>query len=178
MKVFKSIFLTALFAIASTLAFAQEEADAINAYNEAQELAQSKDFDAAIDKFGEAIELGEAVGNTDIVTRSKNYIPKLHYQKAASAFQAFRSSPSVEGLDNVIALFNTSQEMGSEYGDDDISNRSRGVLAQLHYQKATMLFKREDFEGADTELDGGITNQSELCKSVLPKRISSKKTRW
>ncbi|MBO6537275.1 MAG: tetratricopeptide repeat protein [Balneolaceae bacterium] len=175
MKVFKSIFLTALFAIASTLAFAQEEADAINAYNEAQELAQSKDFDAAIDKFGEAIELGEAVGNTDIVTRSKNYIPKLHYQKAASAFQAFRSSPSVEGLDNVIALFNTSQEMGSEYGDDDISNRSRGVLAQLHYQKATMLFKREDFEGADTELDAALQINPNYAKAYYQKGLVAKK---
>ncbi len=175
MKLFKSIFLTAIIAMASTVAFAQEEADAINAYNEAQELAQSKDYDAAINKFGEAIELGEAVGNADIVTRSKNYIPKLFYQKAATAFQAFRSSPSVSGLDNVIALFEESQAMGSEYGDSDISNRSRGVLAQLHYQKATMLFKQEDFTGADAELDAAIQINSNYAKAYYQKGLVAKK---
>ncbi|MBO6792438.1 MAG: tetratricopeptide repeat protein [Balneolaceae bacterium] len=175
MKLFKSIFLTALIAMASTVAFAQEEADAINAYNEAQELAQSKDFDAAINKFGEAIELGEAVGNADIVTRSKNYIPKLFYQKAAAAFQAFRSSPSVSGLDNVIALFEESQSMGTEYGDSDISNRSRGVLAQLHFQKGTMLYKQENFEAADASFDKALQINSNYAKAYYQKGLVAKK---
>jgi|GEM_PF-169516 len=174
MKVFKSIFLTAMIAMASTLAYAQEEADAINAYNEALGLAQSKDFQAAIDKFTEAISLADAVGNADIVTRSRTQIPKLYYQKAATSYNAFRSSPNVANLDAAIAEFVVSQEKGVEFEDNDIRNRSRGILAQLHFQKGSLLFKQEDFAGADAALNEAITINANYAKAYYQKGLVAK----
>lgn len=175
MKVIKSILLTAMIAMASTLAYAQEEADAINAYNEALGFAQNKDYQAAIDKFSEAIELADALGNTDIVTRSRTQIPKLYYQKAALAYNAFRSSPNIPNLEAAITEFTVSQEKGTEYSDNDISNRSRGVLAQLNYQKATLLFKQEDFAGADAALNEAIRINANYAKAYYQKGLVAKK---
>lgn len=175
MKVIKSILLTAMIAMASTLAYAQEEADAINAYNEALGFAQNKDYQAAIDKFSEAIDLADAIGNTDIVSRSRTQIPKLYYQKAALAYNAFRSSPNIPNLDAAIAEFTVSREKGAEYDDNDISNRSRGVLAQLNYQKATLLFKQEDFAGADAALNEAITINANYAKAYYQKGLVAKK---
>jgi len=174
MKVIKSILLTAMIAIASTLAYAQEEADAINAYNEALGLAQNKDFQAAIDKFSEAIELADAIGNTDISTRSRTQIPKLYYQKAATAYNAFRSSPNIPNLEAAITEFTVSQEKGTEYEDNDIKNRSRGVLAQLNFQKGSLLLKAEDYVGADAALDEAIRINANYAKAYYQKGLVAK----
>jgi tetratricopeptide (TPR) repeat protein len=174
MKVIKSILLTAMIAMASTLAYAQEEADAINAYNEALSSAQNKDFQAAIDKFTEAIGLAEAIGNTDIVTRSRTQIPKLYYQKAASAYNAFRSSPNIPNLEAAISEFTVSQQQGTEFGDNDIANRSRGVLAQLNFQKGTLLIRTEDFEGADAALNEAISINANYAKAYYQKGLVAK----
>ncbi|MGB0346313.1 MAG: hypothetical protein ACPGGA_02435 [Balneolaceae bacterium] len=174
MKVIKSILLTAMIAMASTLAYAQEEADAINAYNEALSFAQNKDFQAAIDKFTEAIGLAEALGNTDIVNRSRTQIPKLYYQKAATAYNAFRSSPNIPNLDAAITEFTVSQEKGNEFSDNDIANRSRGVLAQLNFQKGSLLLKAEDFAGADAALNEAIRINANYAKAYYQKGLVAK----
>lgn len=174
MKVIKNLLFTVLFAMFAVFSNAQE-ADAINAYNEALSLAQNKDFKSAIDKFGEAIELAEAIGNTDIVTRSKTQIPKLYYQEAAKAFKVFRSSPSVSNLDVAIAQFLKSQSIGNEYSDSDISNRSRGVLAQLYFQKGSLLLKTEDYSGADAALNEAINVNANYAKAYYQKGLVAKK---
>ncbi len=174
MKVIKSILLTAMIAMASIFAYAQEEADAINAYNEALGLAQSKDFQAAIDKFIEAIDLAEAVENTDIVTRSRDYIPKMYIQKAMLAYQAFRGSPNIANIDAAIAEFTESQAMGAEYEDSEVANRSRGVLAQLNFQKATLQLRQEDFSGADASLNEAIRINANYAKAYYQKGLVAK----
>lgn len=177
MKVLKSITLLVAIAMASTFAYAQDQdqAEAITTYNEALELAQSKNFEAAIDKFNSAITLAEEVGNSDILERSKKQMPKMYYSKAVGAYNTFRSSPSIPNLEAAISEFKVSQQMGAEYDDSDISNRSRGVLAQLNYQKATMLFKQEDFTGADAALNEAITINANYAKAYYQKGLVQKK---
>lgn len=174
MKAIKTILLAAMMVSASTLVYAQEETDAINSYNEALSLAQNKDFKSAIDKFGEAIELAESIGNTDIASRSRTQIPKLYYQKAAKAFKDFKSSPSISNLDITISEFKESQAKGNQYSDSDISNRSRGVLAQLYFQKGSLLYKKEDFVGADAALNEAITINANYAKAYYQKGLVSK----
>ena len=174
MKVIKSILLTAMIAMASTLAYAQEEADAINAYNEALGFAQNKDYQAAIDKFIEAIDLAEAVENTDIVTRSQAYIPKMYIQKAMLSYQAFRSSPNIPNIDAAITEFTDSQSIGNEYSDSDVANQSRGVLAQLNFQKASLQYRQEDFAGADASLNEAIRINANYAKAYYQKGLVAK----
>ena len=86
---------------------AQDQTAAITAYNEARELAQAKNYLAAIDKYSEAIDIASQLGNEgqDIKTRSEKQIPKLYFTVAVDAFNEFRSGPSLAKLDTAIVLF-------------------------------------------------------------------------
>lgn len=174
MKVFKSIFLTVMIVFASASVFAQDEAAAINTYNEALELVGSKSFDAAISKFQEAIKLADEVGNADIKERSTKQIPQLFYQKAVASFNTFRSQKSLDALEQAIADFQVSFDKGKEYSDSDIENRSVRVIAQLYYTKGTMLLKQEDYVGADAEFDKAIEINPNYAKAYYQKGLVHK----
>ena len=175
MKVIKKILLTLTIVLATTLAYAQGgEADAINAYNEALGFAETKDYPAAIDKFQEAIALAEDVGNSDIISRSTTQIPKLYFQKAVAAYNTFKSNSNLVNLESAISEFTTAQEMGEKYDDDNIFNRSRGVLAQLNFQKGSILLKSEDFKGADVALNEAININANYAKAYYQKGLVAK----
>lgn len=175
MKVFKNIFLTAMVSLASTFAFAQAtDADAINAYNEALSVAQSEDYDAAIEAFLAAIDIAKEVGNNDIIERSTNQIPKLYYRKAVSSFKRFQSVKSVDALDQAIADFETSYKKAQEYNDTEIEQRSIRVVPQLHYQKGTLFLKQEEFESADAEFDKAIEMNPNYAKAFYQKGLVHK----
>lgn len=179
MKDLKRFFLVFVFALASVAVQAQNgNTDAINAYNEALELAQAKDYDAAISKYREAITIAEGLGadGEDIKTRSENAIPKMYFSKAIDAYNAFKSSPSIPNLDAAIAQFAEARTVGADSGDDQVRDRARGVLAQLHYQKGTMLFKRENFIEAEEALNNAIQVNPNYAKAYYQKGLVHKKT--
>ncbi len=178
MKDLKRIFLIAIFALGSIAVQAQNE-DAINAYNEALELAQSKNYDAAITKYREAITIAEGLGadGEDIKSRSEKAIPQMYFSKAVDAYNTFKSSPTIPNLDTAIAQFGEARTIGAESGDDQIRDRSRGVLAQLHYQKGTMLFKRENFVDAEASFDQAIQVNANYAKAYYQKALVHKKNK-
>ena len=179
MKDLKRIFLIAVIALTSVAVNAQESlTDAITAYNKAQELAKSSELVDAISMYEQAITIASGLGTEgqDIKYRSEKAIPKLYFAKAAAAYKAFQGSPSVENLDVAIAEFGSAQQAGTDSGDAQVESKSRGVLAQLHYQKATMLFKREDFAGADESLDMAIETNANYAKAYYQKGLVHKKT--
>lgn len=178
MKDFKRLFFIAVFALGSIAVQAQDNSAAITAYNEALELAQAKDYQAAIDKYQEAISIAEGLGadGNDIKQRSEKAIPRLYFSKAVAAYNTFKGSPSIPNLDAAVAEFDEARTVGDESGDTEIRDRARGVLAQLHYQKATMLFKREDFAGADEALNKAIETNANYAKAYYQKGLVHKKT--
>lgn len=178
MKDLKKIFLLTIFMLASVMVNAQSSlTDAINAYNEAQGLAQSDEFVNAISKYKEAITIAEELGTEgqDIKDRSEKAIPKLYFAKAAAAYKGFQSAKTVESLDVAISEFDEAREVGGTSGDTQVQSRARGVLAQLYYQKGTMLFKREDFAGADAALNNAIQTNANYAKAYYQKGLVHKK---
>lgn len=166
--------------IVLTLTFsvqAQDQTAAITAYNEARELAQSKKYSDAIDKYSEAIEIASQLGadGEDIKNRSEKQIPKLYFTIAVDAFNEFRSGPSLEKLDAAIELFAQSEEIGVTSGDTDVQRKSTSVLAQLNYQKGIMLFKRELFVEAEAALDEAIRINANYAKAYYQKALVHKK---
>mgnify|MGYP001250801116 FL=1 len=151
MKDFKKYILLVAVVLFAVPLFAQDQTAAITAYNEARDLAQSKQYDAAIEKYQEAMNIAGELGadGEDIKSRSEKAIPKLYYSKAVDTYNGFRSSPSIPNLDAAIAEFEEAQKVGNDSGDTQIARKSQGILAQLNYQKGIMLFKREDFEGSE-----------------------------
>ena len=177
MKDLKRIFLIAVFALGAIGIQAQDNSSAITTYNEALELAQSKDFDAAIEKYREAISIAEGLGaeGEDIKTRSERAIPKMYFSKAVEAYNTFKSSPTIPNLDTAIAEFSQARTVGADSGDDQVRDRSRGVLAQLHFQKGTMLFKRENFVEAEASFDKAIEVNANYAKAYYQKALVHKK---
>ncbi|MBK97903.1 MAG: hypothetical protein CL672_03815 [Balneola sp.] len=163
--------------LAGTFLMAQDRTAAINAYNKAQELAQAKNYLVAIDKYTEAIDIASQLGNDaeDIKTRSEKKIPKLYYTIAVDAFNDFRSGPSLEKLDTAIALFYQSKEIGASSGDTDVQNKSTNVLAQLNFQKGTMLYKREMFAESEVAFNEAIKINPNYAKAYYQRALVHKK---
>ncbi len=177
MKDLKRIFLLFVIALVSISVNAQTTiSDAINAYNEAQSLAQSNEYETAISKYQSAISIAEELGieGQDIKDRSEKAIPKLYFAKAAAAYKVFQGSPTIPNLDIAISEFDAAREIGGSSGDTQVQSRSRGVLAQLYYQKGTMLFKREDYAGADAALNNAIQTNSNYAKAYYQKGLVHK----
>ena len=175
---FKRIGLIAVLAMGTVTVSAQQSlTDAINVYNQARELAQSKDYDTAISMYEQAVVIASELGTEgqDIKDRSEKAIPKLYFSKAADSYNTFKGSPSIPNLDIAIDNFLTAQEVGTESGDTQVQSKSGSVLAQLYYQKATMLFKREDFTGADEALNKAIETNSNYAKAYYQKGLVYKK---
>lgn len=163
--------------LAGTFLMAQDQTAAITAYNEARELAQAKNYLAAIDKYSEAIDIASQLGDEgqDIKARSEKQIPKLYFTVAVDAFNEFRSGPSLAKLDTAIVLFFQSQEIGISSGDTDVQRKSTSVLAQLNYQKGLMLFKREMFVESEIALDEAIRINPNYAKAYYQKALVHKK---
>lgn len=175
----KKLFLFLVLAMTTVAVNAQQTlTDAINTYNKAQELAGAKDYDSAIAEYEEAITIAESLGaeGEDIMSRSKKAIPKLYFARAVEAYNAFRSSPNLESLDQAIEEFAEAEEIGREEGDDQVQTRATNIMAQLYYQKGTMLFKREEFESADEALNNAIQTNSNYAKAYYQKALVYQKT--
>ena len=178
MKDFKKYILLVAVVLFAVPLFAQDQTAAITAYNEARDLAQSKQYDAAIEKYQEAMNIAGELGadGEDIKSRSEKAIPKLYYSKAVDTYNGFRSSPSIPNLDAAIAEFEEAQKVGNDSGDTQIARKSQGILAQLNYQKGIKLFKREDFEGSEEALDAAIQINPNYAKAYYQKALVHKKT--
>ncbi len=177
MKDLKRLLLIAVIALGSIAVYAQDS-EAITAYNDALELAQAKDYEAAIAKYREAISIAEGLGaeGNDIKQRSEKAIPQVYFSKAVASYNTFKDSPSIPNLDTAIGEFNEAWTVGTDFEDTQVRDRARGVLAQLYYQKGTMLFKREDFAGADEALNKAIETNANYAKAYYQKGLVHKRT--
>ncbi len=178
MKVFYKSFLVLALGLISLSVSAQEYSDAVKLYNEGLVQAQSKKYEAAINSFTQAISIGEQLGTdqgTSIKDQAERQIPKMYYQNAVVSFNAFKKSKKVVDLDDAINSFGETAQVAKEYGDTDISKRSLNVIPQLYYQKATMLYNREDFDGANAALDKAINANANYAVAYYQKGLVLKK---
>lgn len=179
MKVLNKSLLVLVVGLFATSLFAQSTyEDAVKLYNNADKQAAAKDFDKAISTYMEAAKIGEELGTpqgTDIKTRSEQQIPKVQINKAASLFTKFRSSKQIADLDVAISSFEKTVEFGTKYKDDRVKQTAQGYVPQLYYQKATFLFKTENYEGADAALNNAIQANSNYAQPYYTKGLVTKK---
>ncbi len=178
MKVFNKIVLLLFVSMLAFNVSAQEYEDAVNLYNQGLELAKGKDYAGAINSFTEALNIGESLGTDQgesIKNQAERQIPKMYYQKAVVAFNTFKASKSVADLDTAIEDFVESQSIGKKFSDSDIESRSRNIIPQLHYQKSTLLYSQQDFEGSNEALDKAITANANYAKAYYQKGLVAKK---
>lgn len=178
MKVFYQSFLVLLVGLISLNVAAQEYSDAVKLYNEGLNQAKSKHYDEAISAFTQTISIGEQLGTEQgisIKAQAERQIPKMYYQKAVIAFNAFKTSKTLGDLDAAIESFDETADIAKEYNDTDISKRAAGIVPQLYYQKATLLYNRDEFDGANKALDKAINANPNYAVAYFQKGLVAKK---
>lgn len=177
MKVSKFIFSALVFALVATSAFAQTKADAITAYNAGRESAQAGNYEEAISNFTQALTIADQIGaeGTDIKQRSSKQIPSMYYQIALGHYKTFQKSKEVADIDEAIAAFLKTSEAAEEYGQEQIGQRSAGIVTQLYYNKSVVLYSNGDLDGADTAVDKAINANSNYAKAYYHKAKIHKK---
>jgi len=133
--------------------------DATMAYNGAIEMAQQGEYLDAIEMYREALELASAPGCedcSDIVERVEGQLPRVYFSRAGAAFEEFRSQRDPQLAEQAIQLFEESAEAAEEFGDQQVSERSRAVIPQIFYNKSLVEYSAENYEAANQSLDRAI----------------------
>src|SRR5699024_6232636 len=143
LKYYLFTLITVLFvAGATSLSVAQSRDDAVEAFNKAIDLASKGNYEQAINSYTEAIAIANELGEEgqDIVTKSKDALPKLYYQSALNIYKEYKQSPSVSKIDEAIDTFKTAEEKANEFDNNEIASQAEGVITQLYNQKALLQY--------------------------------------
>lgn len=162
MNILKISSLALVLVLVATSVFAQSKRDAIELYNAGLEEAKEEKYDAAISSFTQARSIAEEIGEEgeDIQTRTERQIPAMYYQKARAAYATYQSDRGIDNLETAINAFKEASEVAEEFEDERIAPRAKGVIPQLYYQKSTLLYNEEDYEGAKEAVETALNENS------------------
>lgn len=152
---------------------AQDKRAAVKTYNKALELAQSGEFEQAINVFNQAIAQAEQLGEEgqDILSRSQSKLPQIHYQLALKKYKTFQSDQTLANLDATIEQFRTTKDVADKYGDGQYSKKATGVITQLLYNKALVQYQQGNLEDALATLDQVVERNANYAKAYYQKGI-------
>jgi tetratricopeptide (TPR) repeat protein len=180
---FLAIFAAALLGSLTTNATAQEQRRAaVQAFNEARDLAKNKEYDQAISKFQETIELGETASaegeaddSKDIVELAQDKLPDIFYAKALDAYRAFQNSRSISNLESSITAFSDAADAGGEYGKSSVADKSNSNITQLMYMKSVLQYSEQSYDEALASADAVIERNPNYEKAYYQKGLILKK---
>ncbi len=127
-------------------AVGQTQADAVEAFNEAQELARSNQFEAAITRYERAIEISRNVGSEadQIRERAENNIPGIYFNMGRNALRN-------REFTNAIDLIKQAQEVAQEFGVDRVYQQTQQAMPVAHLQYGNAMFRERDFDAAEEQ---------------------------
>lgn len=177
-QTFLSISLAFVMTLGVTVASqAQEDPhqEAVNLYNEGQELASSGDYDNAIAMFREALGIAEENQLDDIVGHVTEQLPQVYQSRASSAYQNYQSERTIEAANQALEYFQETEEVAEEFGNDQIAQRAAGAIPQLHYVKGVLEYRQENYESSLESLDTAIEMNSNLASAYYQKAVVLKR---
>lgn len=156
---------------------AQDKRAAIKSYNKGLELSQSGEYEQAINVFNQVIVQAEELGKEgeDILQRSQQKLPQVHYQLAVEKYKAFKNNQNITNIDAAIAEFRNAKDVAEEYGDDQRAEKANGIITQLMYSKSLVQFDQSNLEQALATLDKVIERNANYAKAYYQKGIVIKK---
>lgn len=177
MKVLKQISLVLVAVLVAIPALAQTQADAITAFNKGYEEANAGNYDAAIEAYREALTIANQLGpdGEEIKGKAENQIPVVQFKKAASVYQKFQKSRSIEDINATIAAFEKVVEVGNEFNDERVTPRAKGNIPRLYYSKSVLLYGNGDYEAAMEAVDQAINKNSNYATAYYHKAKILKK---
>jgi len=156
---------------------AQDEArvQAIDMYNNAQELAGSNDFDGAIELYRAALEISRENGLNDITDLVEERLPRVYGSRASSAYKTYQNERTVSSIDAAIEDFKASQEAAAEFGNQQVEQQARGAIPQLYYVRSILNFRQDNLEEALSDLNTAIEFNPNYAAAYYQKGIVQKR---
>jgi len=180
MKQLRTYFSTLVFTlflvsvVAEDLSAQEARREATMAYNNARELVSDNQFNEGIELYREALSVSQSPACEDcgdITELVRGQLPRVYFARASNAFQQFRNQQSTSAADRAIEYFNEASEVGSEFGDDQVAQRSRAVIPQIYYNKSLLQYRQEDFSGALQSLERAVELNSNYTLAYYQKGI-------
>jgi len=156
---------------------AQDEArvQAIDMYNNAQELAGSNDFDGAIQLYRDALEISRENGLNDITDLVEERLPRVYGSRASSAYKTYQNERTVSSIDVAIEDFKASQEAAAEFGNQQVEQQAKGAIPQLYYVRSILNFRQDNLEEAMSDLNTAIEFNPNYAAAYYQKGIVQKR---
>lgn len=161
MKSLKSILiLTAAFSL-TLFAVEQSNAqdarnEAIQLYNQAQELAGSGDFANSIDLYREALEITRANELNDITELIVERIPRVASSKASNAYRGYQNERTLESVNRALDAFKGARDVAEEFNNEQVLQQAQGAIPQLYYIRSVIQFRADNYDAALEDLDTAI----------------------
>lgn len=145
-KTYVTVLITAVLLLGSiSFAEAQTRAEAVNAFNEAQELLGAEDYAQALEKFQETRRVAQSVGSEadDIRERAEGQIPAVQVRIATAVFQSRDFSRAVEEFD-------LAAEYADEFNKTEIASRVRSNILVILLRAGNSELNNENLEAAES----------------------------
>lgn len=159
------------------ISYAQDDnrAEAIQLYNNAQELAGSGDYDGSIELYRDALEIARDSELDDIVELVEESLPRIYQQRASNAYRGYQNERTIESANQTLEYFQESKEAAEEFGDDEIAQQATNAIPQLHYVRSVLQYREENYEAAIEDLDTAIDLNPNYATAYYQRAIVMKK---
>jgi len=180
MKSFKSIISAGLLLFVSLgisqIAEAQDEArtEAIELYNNAQDLAQNSNFAEAIELYREALTVARANQLDDISDLVVERLPRVHLSQASEAYRAYQANQNVANIDVAIERFNEAAEVAGEFNDQEVQRQAMNAIPQLYYVRGVLNYRLENYQEAMAALNQAIEMNANYAAAYYQKGLTQK----
>jgi tetratricopeptide (TPR) repeat protein len=146
-------------------------AQAVQLYNNAQELAGANDFEGAIDLFRDALELARQNNIDDIVELVEGNIPRVAQSKASSAYRTYQNERTKDSASRALRSFEQALEIAEEFGNEQVAQQARGAIPQLYYLRSVLEFREDNYDAALADLDTAINLNANYATAYYQKGI-------
>ena len=156
---------------------AQDEvrAEAIELYNDAQQLAGNNEFSEAIAFYREALTISrEHEGLSDIADLITERLPRVYASRASNAYREYQSARTMSSVDTALEYFKASRDAAQEFGDAQVEQQASNAIPQLYYIRGILNFRAENFEASMSDLDEAIELNANYAAAYYQKGIVQK----
>ncbi len=145
---------------------AQTINEVIEAFNAAAEDVNSSNFESAISKFENCIDLATQLGTEgdEMKAKAESQIPLLYYKLAVNAYKDKDYEGAIEKFEETVAVCD-------QYDNEELKSKSLNYLPSLHYAVGNQKYKGEDYEMAMAHYDKAIEYNPDYAKAFFGKGL-------
>ncbi len=170
LKSLKIILILTIVSFAFTVSAQVDINEVIEAFNAGAGELNSGNFEVAIIKFEECIDLATQLGTEgdEMKAKAEEQIPQLFYRIASDLYKQ-------KDIDGAITKFEETVEACDKYGNEDIKAKAEKYIPTLYYSKGNSHIKNEEYDEALASFDRAIEYKPDYARAYYGKGLVYKK---